>query len=770
VHDVYGVRLQDFFQADESLRFEGSDGWTALAYDTSEEEALLLRTGFWGTYKCLSWLDEAGERHSMGGAIYLGAPTDEEHGPTAEEWAVAQGAIAVQTFERGYMWWDGSWVHVHLNEHHPSVEDWDATRNCLAPTPVIENPPGCPVEVCDGVDNDCDGVEDEGYTCVHDTQRACATDCGSVGVATCNDACLWSNCTPPAEVCNGADDDCDGRIDEDCAVEICDGADNDGDGSTDEGFDCVRDAAENCLTGCGSTGSRTCDNACRWGGCQPPGEVCNAADDDCDGSVDEGCVLEVCNGADDDGDGSIDEGYTCIRATQRACVTGCGSAGIETCNDACLWSNCAPPAEVCNGIDDNCDGQVDEGCILEICDGVDNDGDGQVDEGYTCIRATQRACVAACGSAGTETCTNACTWGSCAAPAETCNGADDDCDGAIDNGVTNSCTDFATCQAVSQCAPCGAVPAELCGNGIDDNCDGRLDEGCVPACDVPAIAWTQLADLPAGSGEISVGGVLDGLVYLAGLGVATSFYSFDPVSEAWTQLVDMPEGRGGGGGVGASIFPDPSRFYVVGQGLTADVLFYDPTLATWDRGAPMTTPRSYFGTELFRSAFDAYGLVYAIGGWGPETTVVERYDSVNDTWSAGTALADARGQMATARHDRFLYAFGGSSAARIFETVERLREDDLTWETRSVMPRRRHRARALVHDTHIYVMGGTTDGSVVLDATDAYDPTADTWCDGTPLPEPLQGFLAVSVANEFYVFGGTGPADASPRVYRGTFP
>jgi hypothetical protein len=76
--------------------------------------------------------------------------------------------------------------------------------------------------------------------------------------------------------------------------------------------------------------------------------------------------------------------------------------------------------EVCNGIDDNCNVQIDEG--------VTN----------------------ACGECGLV-------------PDETCNGYDDNCDGQIDEGVTNVCGE------------CGLVPDETC-NGFDDNCDGQVDE------------------------------------------------------------------------------------------------------------------------------------------------------------------------------------------------------------------------------------------------------------------------------------------------------
>jgi hypothetical protein len=227
-------------------------------------------------------------------------------------------------------------------------------NGCMGPTNGCGVCGYVPPEVCDGVDNDCDGLTDE------DVANACG-GCGPV----------------PVEVCDGLDNDCDGLTDEDVAntcggcgpvpVEVCDGLDNDCDGLTDE------DVA----------------NAC--GGCGPlPAEVCDGLDNDCDGLTDEdatnacgGCgplPAEVCDGLDNDCDGATDEEVT------NACG-GCGPA----------------PVEVCDGLDNDCDGLTDEevtnacgGCGPvgdEVCDGFDNDCDGQIDEGVT------NACGAAAPSA-----------------------------------------------------------------------------------------------------------------------------------------------------------------------------------------------------------------------------------------------------------------------------------------------------------------------------------------------------------------------------------
>jgi MYXO-CTERM domain-containing protein len=119
----------------------------------------------------------------------------------------------------------------------------------------------------------------------------------------------------------------------------------------------------------------------------------------------------------------------------------------------------------------------------EICDGLDNDCDGQVDEDLT------RDCASVCGS-GHETC-NAGNWEGCTAPlptAESCDGKDNDCDGQIDEDLVcaechpgdvkdcGACADKVSCRDDGTFAACPAPPADVC-NGKDDDCDGEIDNG-----------------------------------------------------------------------------------------------------------------------------------------------------------------------------------------------------------------------------------------------------------------------------------------------------
>lgn len=222
------------------------------------------------------------------------------------------------------------------------------------------------------------------------------------GVQSCEDG-AWTECAnqvlPTEETCNGEDDDCDGE--------------------TDEGCECTPDESQTCYTGPADTqgvgqctaGIQACD-AGSWGDCagevNPTDESCNGEDDDCDGDVDEGC------------DCLPGETQSCYPGPAETEGVGTCVAGTQTCDDSGAWGSCdgatGPADESCNGEDDDCDGDTDElddpgGCDtgddglcavgvqacemgglvcepnvspeVEVCDGDDNDCDGETDEGLT---------------------------------------------------------------------------------------------------------------------------------------------------------------------------------------------------------------------------------------------------------------------------------------------------------------------------------------------------------------------------------------------------
>ncbi len=426
------------------------------------------------------------------------------------------------------------------------------------PNPCLPGQPN-PSETCDGSDDNCNGQVDEGCSCVNNTTQACYTGSSQTqNVGTCSDGsqtCVngqYASCvgdvTPVGELCNGQDDDCDHATDENdpesgslcttgllgvCSpgvehcvggqlqcqqnvqpsAEICNGDDDDCDGATDEnnpggGGPCNTGLLGVCMAGlfqCQS-GQLNCIQTT-----QPSPEICNGADDNCNGATDEnsqgvgdpcntglhgicavgtyqcqngqlGCVQtapsvpEICNNQDDDCDGATDENNPGGGAPCNTGLLGVCAAGTDQCLNGTVQciQEVQASAETCNGDDDNCDGSTDEGnpggnvyCstgLLGVCEaGTTACQNGQID----CLQNVQSS-------------------------AETCNGDDDNCNGSTDEnnpGGGNPCTvpgqqglcanGVLTClSGLLECPQSVNPTTEICGNFLDEDCDGTADNGC----------------------------------------------------------------------------------------------------------------------------------------------------------------------------------------------------------------------------------------------------------------------------------------------------
>lgn len=257
-------------------------------------------------------------------------------------------------------------------------------------------------ELCgDGIDNDCDGGIDEGYPDVGQVCYAGAGACRRPGKILCNAERRATTCSavsgdPGVEACgNALDDDCDGEVDTDTPGlgELC---------SNGLAGDCLREGRRIC-------DSKTHQLVCSAQDVKPQTERCDGRDNDCDGVIDNGVVERTACG----------QGACAGGMKERRCDAGAwGDWG------ACSTSG-KSSAELCgNGIDDDCDGVVDSDAP-GLGDPCENDQVG------SCQRNGRLVCKGAGGLV--------CSAERVDPLPEVCNGVDDDCDGAIDEGVTNAC-------------------------------------------------------------------------------------------------------------------------------------------------------------------------------------------------------------------------------------------------------------------------------------------------------------------------------------------
>ncbi|MBF0104865.1 MAG: FG-GAP repeat protein [Deltaproteobacteria bacterium] len=520
---------------------------------------------------------------------------------------------------------------------HPGVTETCDTRdnNCNGTTDEgVTNACGTcgvvPVEICDGLDNDCNGpaddelptytwyadTDDDGYGNPAASTSTCASSAPAGYVANTDDCDDTNNAIHPGavEVCDNADNDCAGGVDNGIApipadniagsceenikicehgvfenaptnynptAETCDGLDNDCVAGIDNGL--TNRPASNTQGACAGN-MESCEGSRGWQALvtnyTPSSEICDGLDNDCAGGVDNGLAdrlttnqqgpcsgdiencegtagwqpdglnhiktTEICDGFDNDCANGIDDELADRPAsnTQGECA-----GNMESCEGTAGYqpkaTNYTPTAEQCDGLDNDCASGVDDGMVdrpasntqglcsgntetcngidgwqatatnytptAEICDGLDNDCTGGIDNGLANRPAgnTQGQCAG-----NTETCNGVDGWQASATnytpTAEICDGVDNDCADGIDNGLADRLTSNQNGECEGNLEHCEGVlgyqpkatnyipTAEIC-DELDNNCADGIDEG------LPLYTWYKDADSDNyGNPDISV--------------------------------------------------------------------------------------------------------------------------------------------------------------------------------------------------------------------------------------------------------------------------
>ena len=371
------------------------------------------------------------------------------------------------------------------------------------------------IETCNGLDDDCNGTIDnnaidairwyrdgdrDGFGNPNRSLRACTAPGNyRANKADCDDNSSAIN--PLAmEICDGIDNNCNNLIDDadntlDASTQSDFFTDNDGDGFGDPNQiirACIPPSNASNIAG-------DCDDN-SFSSNPDASELCDGIDNNCNAIIDDNAINAPTWFLDNDGDGFAGAN------TNISCAQPSNGFNTNTdCNDSDVSIN-PNASEVCDGIDNNCNGSTDDNPIDGTTFFQDSDGDGFGD-----INATQEACSVPNGYVSDNTDCDDSTASAAPNALERCDGIDNNCDNLIDDadpavltsdlsfffpdvdsdGFGKNSGSIARCSApvgfINDNTDCDDANAsinpnanEVC-NNTDDNCNTLIDDNASDA-------------------------------------------------------------------------------------------------------------------------------------------------------------------------------------------------------------------------------------------------------------------------------------------------
>jgi len=329
----------------------------------------------------------------------------------------------------------------------------------------------------------------------------------------------------------------------------------------------------------------------------------------------------------------------------------------------------------------------------------------------------------------------------------------------------------------------------LAQNWLVDCDEFPLDPAC--RCDVP---WVAEAPMRVGRDQFT-GGVIDGRIYVFGgngnpNGInLKSTERYNPATMRWSRIADNEHNDGRGVEELTSAVMN-GKLYVFGAyggdgpggdyGVFNFNEMYDPVTDMWTTLAEKTTtvasaPATVYNNEIyiFGGYFDSDNPLQGHDDYD----VVECYDPNTNTWRFVTNMPTVLGNFGIATIGAKAYLFGGvdwsePSAPQFHNKVITYDFQTDLWATIGNTPTPAgmlydYSVAAPVVDGKVYLVGRAEVSGmerVYSRIVDIYDPTTNTWEEGTPLPLPLGDDVTLAIGGSIYVLGGDHDEDFENRA------